>query len=620
MNQPTPARAEGIHASGGREATFLPSHSVQFYEDDSAFLDSLSEFMGGALGSGGACLLIATPMHRIGVSQRLAEWGIDLRQATGSHRFITMDAAATLSRFMVQDWPDRELFRQVIEPELVRAQAKPMSRGSSVVAFGEMVALLWAEGKREAAVHLEQLWNEMSRLYRFSLRCAYPLGCFGTQEGAQSEAHKAWFEQVCAAHSKVIPAESFTSLGSEDERMRMVSSLQQQAQNLQAALDERVHEVEQRRLTEEKLRRSEEFAKNIVESSIDCVKVLDLAGRLEYMSPLGQKALEIEDIGPHLGRNWVEFWKQEDRPKAEAALAAARSGRVGSFHGDCLTASGAEKSWDVKITAARGPNGEIERLIAISRDITELRQAQKAAMQAEKLAAAGRLAATIAHEINNPLEAVTNFIFLAMTSKGIPEDVYKHLEIADRELARVAQIAQQTLGFYKDNSKHRWVWVAELIRDVMLIYERKLKYKNLETVVSVDAELKVYSKAGELKQAVSNLVANAIDASNHGGKLWLRAQPAKNWTNGMEDGIRVTLADNGTGMTPEVKQRIFVPFFTTKTDVGTGIGLWVTKCLVEQQGGYMRFRSRQGEKSGTVMSFYVPRSGPKHQQPAEQSQ
>jgi signal transduction histidine kinase len=242
----------------------------------------------------------------------------------------------------------------------------------------------------------------------------------------------------------------------------------------------------------------------------------------------------------------------------------------------------------------------------ISREVTAVKHAQMALMQAEKLAATGRLAATIAHEINNPLEAVTNFIYLAKTSPGVPEEVCRYLEIADQELARVAQIAQQTLGFYRDNSKHRWVNMAELMGDVASIYQHKLRYKQLETVIEADRELQLYTRQGELKQVLSNLMANAIDASHEGGKLWLRAQRTRHWGNGMEEGVRITVADNGDGMPPEVQQRIFVPFFTTKADVGTGIGLWMTKNLIEKQGGSLRFRSRQGANAGTVMSCFLP--------------
>jgi PAS domain S-box-containing protein len=248
------------------------------------------------------------------------------------------------------------------------------------------------------------------------------MGCFG------QEAHDGPFRQMCAEHSHVIPSESYTSL-SNDERLRMVSSLQQKAQTLQAVVEEREREIAQRKQVEEQLRRTEQFAQTVVESSIDCVKVLDLEGRLEYMSLPGQRALGIEDMSQFIGRRWVDFWKEEDRGRAEAAVNAARVGGVGSFQGDCLTMGGIPKSWDVKLTPALDKDGKIERLIAVSRDITELKCAQMAVMQAEKLAATGRLAATIAHEINNPLEAVTNYIYLAKTSKGVPEEVCRQLEI-----------------------------------------------------------------------------------------------------------------------------------------------------------------------------------------------
>jgi signal transduction histidine kinase len=158
----------------------------------------------------------------------------------------------------------------------------------------------------------------------------------------------------------------------------------------------------------------------------------------------------------------------------------------------------------------------------------------------------------------------------------------------------------------RDTSDNRWVNVAELIQDVMLVYERKLRCKSIQTLITCDRTLKLFGKQGELKQALSNLLANAVDASTKGGNIWLRAKVAEGRSNGMRMGVRIILADNGSGMSSEVKRRIFVPFFTTKPSVGTGIGLWVTKCLIEQHGSRLRFRSRQGQKAGTVMSFFVP--------------
>jgi PAS domain S-box-containing protein len=503
----------------------------------------------------------------------------------------------------VDDWPDEILFHATIEPALAQAESGLRRKSHPIVAFGEMVALLWAAGKCDAAIRLEQMWNELAHKHSFSLRCAYPMG---------GQLQEDMFRQVCAEHSAVIPAESYTSLGNEDDRLRMVSSLQQKAQTLQAAVDAREQEIIQRKNVELRLRRTEELANKIVESSVDCVKVLDLEGRLEYMNAPGQKALEIEDMSQILGRGWIDFWSEEDQPRAEAAFLAAKAGGTGSFRGDCSTLGGVAKSWDVKITPVLDGEGQIERLIAVSRDITELKKAQGAVLQAEKLAAIGRMAATIAHEINNPLESVTNFIYLAKTCDGVPKEISGYLDIADQELARVAQIAQRTLGFYRDPAIPRWVSVADLIDDVMAVYESKLRNKHLKAEILADRELMLCTKQGEFKQALANLVANAIDASRGGGTLWLRVQSTRNWANGMDPGVRVTLADNGSGMTPEVQRQVFVPFFTTKADVGTGIGLWVTKSLIEKLGGYLRFRSRHGENGGTVMSFFLPQTDREH--------
>lgn len=588
-----------LHASYGRHATASPSHSVHFYEDDGLFLNSLSEFVGAALGAGGACLVIATSAHRSALSERLRSHGIDVSYLVTMSRLISLDAADVLARFMVNGFPDENLFREAIEPELLRARNALRARSTSVVAFGEMVSILWRDGLYEAAIELERLWDELAHRHAFSLRCAYPIGLFSDQ--AQYDL----FRRVCAAHHQVIPAESYTALDNDSDRHRMISSLQQQAWTMQAVMQGREQEINRLKHVEARLQRSEEFAKNIIDGSIDCIKVLDLAGRIQYMSPPGLRALEIDDPATILERPWVDFWEPADRPRAEAAIASALAGAVGSFVGDCATPSGLRKSWDVKITPALDSAGNVERLIAISRDITEFRAAQQAAIESERQAGAGRMAATIAHEINNPLEAVTNFIYLAMNAEGLPKDAASHLEMADRELARAAQITRQMLSFYRGRSKAHRVSIANLIQDVVTMCSRKLLTRQLTTSISVDPDLSLFAKDGELRQILLNLTANAIDASHPGGKIWFRAHRTTHWK-GHGSGIRITIADNGSGMPPEIQRRIFVPFFTTKSGTGTGIGLWITRCLVEQQGGYVRFRSSQGKNPGTVMSLYLP--------------
>jgi PAS domain S-box-containing protein len=596
----TQSRTDNLHASHGRQATESPVHSVHFYEDDSLFLDSLSEFVGAALGAGSACVVVATGAHRAGLAKRLRALGIDLSFAAAMNRFISVDAGEALARFMVNGHPQEELFNAAIEPELLRARKALRGHSTSVVAFGEMVALLWQDGKHQAAIELEKLWDGLAQRHAFSLRCAYPIGLFSDR--AQHEL----FRQVCASHHQVVPAESYTSLENENDRHRMISSLQQKAWTMRAVMKGHEEEIARLSHVERRLQRCEEFAKNVVECSVDGVDVLDLKGRLEYMSPSGIRALEIEDRSGLLGRRWVEFWKEEDWPRAEAAIASALAGEIGTFAGEFATPVGSTKWWDVRITPALDAEGHVERLVVVSRDVTDVRIAQQAAIEAEKQAMAGRLAATIAHEINNPLEAVTNFIYLAQTVEGLPEEARGFLAIADRELTRAAQITRQTLGFYRIVLRNTSVRVSDLIQDALMIYERKLRNKQITTTVAVDAEVQVCGKDGELRQALLNLTANSIDASRIGGQLWFRARRARNWRNGLAEGVRITVADNGSGMSPDVRQRIFVPFFTTKPGSGTGIGLWVTKCLIEQQGGYVHFRSRQGEKAGTVMSIFLP--------------
>jgi PAS domain S-box-containing protein len=473
MKESICANPEVMHESDG-SASRAWSHGVHFYEDDQALVDRLGDLAEEALGSRGSCLIVTTQNHAASLLRRLADSSVDLHSAIQASRFILLDAQETIVKFMVEGWPDEALFRSAIEPCLQRAESSLAEHAPPVLVFGEMVSLLWNEGKTEAAIRLEQLWNTLARRHPFSLRCAYPIRCFGQDAGGEL------FHRVCAEHSEIVPGESYTSIANEQERLEFISSLQQKAQSLQAMHEAREQAIAERKQAEERLQRTEEFARQIVENSIDCVKVLDLDGRLEFMSPPGQRALGIEDVEEILGKRWVDFWPAEDQPRAQAALDSALQGNVGSFRGDSATSAGVLRSWDVKISPVRGCDGKVERLIAISRDITELKWAQKAILDAEKLAAAGRLAATIAHEINNPLEAVTNYIYLARTSKNLSEEVSGHLEIADQELARVAQIAQQTLGFYRDNGRHTWIGVAELVRQVFAVFERKLHYNKVE--------------------------------------------------------------------------------------------------------------------------------------------
>jgi PAS domain S-box-containing protein len=252
--------------------------------------------------------------------------------------------------------------------------------------------------------------------------------------------------------------------------------------------------------------------------------------------------------------------------------------------------------------------GVVVGMIGTIQDITERRNQEATLKQTEMLAATGRMAATIAHEINNPLEAVTNLIFLAKTNKDIPDTVRKHLEMADEELARVGQIAQQTLGFYRDTSRPLALDLAAVISDVIAVFERRLSYKQMHCKLEFRGNLEVVGLQGELRQAFSNLLLNAVDASSHGCPIRIRVRETRLPESGLA-AVSIVVCDTGSGISDSAKKKLFSPFFTTKQSVGTGLGLWITKGIVEKHGGSIRYKSRVQHPSGTIFRIVLPRTG-----------
>jgi signal transduction histidine kinase len=235
-------------------------HVVQFYSQDLFLLDELSRFIGTALGAGDAAVTVATQVHREGLEHRFRERGLNPAIAIKEGRYIPMDAAETLSKFMRDGYPDADLFRELMGPVIVRARAAAEGRQPRVVAFGEMVALLWGEGNIEAAIQLERLWNELAKTHSFSLRCAYPMAGFFREE------HTEPFLRICGEHSDVIPADTYTSLGGDEERLRNIAHLQQKEQSHEALLlaKKRLeNEITERMNVERKLRDSEKSLREL---------------------------------------------------------------------------------------------------------------------------------------------------------------------------------------------------------------------------------------------------------------------------------------------------------------------------------------------------------------------
>ncbi|HEX8712879.1 MAG TPA: ATP-binding protein, partial [Terracidiphilus sp.] len=244
-------------------------------------------------------------------------------------------------------------------------------------------------------------------------------------------------------------------------------------------------------------------------------------------------------------------------------------------------------------------------------DITERREAEQVLRKFERLSAAARLSAAIAHEINNPLGAVTNLLFLARETPGVPAAATDLLERAEQELERVAHAARQALGFYRESSSAELIDVPKLIDSVVKIYSAKIAEKNINIVRKFRKGPPVYAVYGEIRQVLSNLLANAIEAVKEGGTISLGAQPA---ASGDEPAIEITVADDGSGIPAEHLDHIFEPFFTTKAGTGTGLGLWVAKEIIERHQGRIevRYTNPESEHRGaafTVTLPGVPRTG-----------
>ncbi len=247
-----------------------------------------------------------------------------------------------------------------------------------------------------------------------------------------------------------------------------------------------------------------------------------------------------------------------------------------------------------------------EGIVTFSRDVTELRQKTAALLQNEKLAAVGRLASSIAHEINNPLEAVTNLLYLAKGSAE-PGPVYEYLETAERELRRVSVISNQTLRFNKQSTSPSVVSCTDLFSEALSIYQGRLVNAHIQVEKRKRAKRSAECFEGEIRQVLSNFISNAIDAMNSsGGRLILRSREATHWKTGQR-GLALTVADTGTGISPEQQKKIFEAFYTTKGIGGTGLGLWISREIAERHQGAISFHSSQQQgRSGTVFSLFLP--------------
>lgn len=274
--------------------------------------------------------------------------------------------------------------------------------------------------------------------------------------------------------------------------------------------------------------------------------------------------------------------------------------------------STSSRSWLVNVYPVKTSSQVVRWVGAVILETTERKRAEEALRKTEKLAAAGRLAASIAHEINNPLEAITNLLYLLRQEPSLDSKARSFADSAQYEIARVAEMTQQTLRFYRQASSPVVANVGELLDSVLLLFQGRLHALHIDVSRDYGPEVELYCFSGELRQLFANLVGNALDASREGGHLRLAVRRSRSARESTE-GIRVFIADDGCGMNEATRRRIFEPFFTTKEDTGTGLGLWVSDEIIQKHHGrvhvYSRPQPESGETaglSGTVFMIFFP--------------
>ena len=367
-----------------------------------------------------------------------------------------------------------------------------------------------------------------------------------------------------------------------------------------------VFRARQRRQYESELlraRRESEQVSEIVRRSSDAIIRFTAEACIESWNN-GAQQIFGQDIAQRSGQFLESLFAPEARPELAEALSRLRQGQDVVLETKGLRSSGELVDVSVRLTPHMEAPGVLVAFSGIMRDTTDRRLAERALMQSEKLASVGRLASSIAHEINNPLEAVTNLLYILASLVQEPE-ARELVVTAQEELARVSHIATHTLRFHKQSTGRAAVQLKVVLESVLALYRARLRNSGIHTTVDCPEELVLSCFEGELRQILVNLIGNAFDAMRNGGELGLRVRQRRAATG--DQRIQITVADRGCGMPARVMEHLFEAFYSTKGIGGTGLGLWITKDLVVKNGGTIRVRSSdKAGRSGTAVMLSFP--------------
>jgi len=370
-----------------------------------------------------------------------------------------------------------------------------------------------------------------------------------------------------------------------------------------------LHEISAREKHAAQIKQREEWFRVTLTSIGDGVIATDNRGLVTFINPIAERLTGVsfaEGKGKAINEVFPIFNEVSLRPVENPVRKVMELGHVIGLANHTVVRHRNGSLIPIEDSAApiRDDLGRLVGVVLVFRDATSDRKSQEILRKTEKIAAAARLAATVAHEINNPLEAVSNLVFLAKLRAGMPDQAVQDLTLAEQELNRVSHVTRQTLGFYREANQPDKLDVPVIVESVLRLYSNKFKTKNIQVHHESEPCPTLQGWPGELQQVIANIVSNAADAVEAGGTLNVKVS-CVDGTDGKS--VQVRVEDDGPGIAAENLDRIFEPFFTTKKNVGTGLGLWVSKTIVERHGGRIEVESRNDNGShGTVFNILIP--------------
>ena len=567
------------------------SHLVQFYEDDGFLIDSLTRWFADGLSAGDSCIYVGTEAHRTSLEKTLSARGVDLDKLSKEGRFVCCDAAQVLSTFMVEEWPDEALFTRAIETVLRR-----VTKPREVRVFGEMVALLWADGRRQAAVRLEELWNSFMKTHAISLSCAYPLHSFG------SESDAALFLKVCAQHTPVLPAESYAALNSDAERMRAISLLQHKARVLET-------EKAGRKEAEASLQLHQKELSDFIQNALEGLHQVGAEGKILWANPaqlrlLGYSASEYvgrELVDFFLGRKrFDEFWDRLMRGEVIYDFPAALRCKDGSIKHVLIHSSG---YWEGgKFLYTRCFIRDVTERVELEREL-KVRLAELAQADQRK----NEFLAMLGHELRNPLSAVLDAIATAQLDHSRRD---RALSIARRQTDQLAGLVDDLLDVGRITQgrivlKKQPIQVGSLVKQAVEEAHCLVEpgQHQLSVMVSGAEDVLVEADPARMRQVISNLIHNAAKFTPPGGRIDVLAEHT-------DSEVVFRVRDSGIGMSHELLPRVFDLFAQAERPLdrshgGLGIGLTLVKRLVEMHDGQVYAHSA-GPGMGSEFEVHLP--------------